>query len=514
MSLHRSDHSRFGLPAGARFFFEEDNGGNATGGTGGQGEPSGGSLSDFAPDPDGQPITPAPNQERVEGEKLPDFSALGKKKAADAPPAAGGDKPPEKPEKPAGGQPDAKAAPSKPEPKAPEKPAAEKPPAKPAEPKAKPPEKPPEKPAAEKPPEKPAAEKPGDEKKLPEIPKDDKDLDAIQAKPNVPANVAKSIADIRGIAKTERATARAYQAELETVRAELATAKASTGKLPPEVEQELEGLRKFNLLFQAENDPAFKKEFGAKIEAAETTIFGLLEKHGLAAKIIDEIKAAGKAAGGDIEAWPRWAELVSAFKNPIDQQEVIAAIKSRRDAIGAKQTRLAELGQSKEKFLEAYAERQNGEQMAFSKGIEQASIQLAAANDWILEQEIPANADEAQRGILEARNAEVKKRAEAFGENVRVAYSRDPEKTAEVALKAVEADYLRDVNAELTTERDKATARVAELERQLAKIKSAGRMAHVESPSGKPDPAAKSTVEEGKVGGDGASAIRSFFAKK
>lgn len=441
-----------------RIFFEEDTGGNATTGTAPETPSTGGSLADFAPAPDGQPTKTA-SQERLEGETLPDFSGLGKKKAAEAP----------KPEA-----------------------------AKPAETK---PEKPQEK------------SKPAEEKKLPEIPKGDKDLDALQPKPNAPQNIVKSFSELRAIAARERSSARAYQAELENARKEAAALKEASGKLPPEVEQELEGLRKFNLLFQAENDPAFKKEYTEKIAAAETGIFSLLARHGLSDTIVEEIKSAAKADKGNIESWPRWAELVNAFTNPLDRQEIIDALKARRDAIGAKQTKLSELGQSKEKFMAAVEERQKSEQLEFAWAVEKKSIDLAAANDWILEQEIPANADENQRSVLEAKNAEVKKRADAFSGNVRAVYSRDPDKTAEVALKAVEADYLREQNAELTTERDKAVARNRELEAQLAKIKNAGRLAHIETPSEKASER-KTTGEEGKVGGDGSSAIRNFFANR
>lgn len=513
MNLHRPPHHLFGLPAGARFFFEEPTDTNSGAGIGGEAD-----LSLFEPVPgdDGKPPEGAPAPERVEGEKLPDFGSLGKKPAAKpvepAKPAGDG-KPPAATEKPPTAKPDAKPAPAKEPPKAPDatKKAAE--PAKPAA-KATPPAK-----AGPKPGEK-AAAKEEVKTDLPELPENDEDLDALQPKAGAPGHVIKSFNDIKALAKKERDAARAYRAELETVRTEAESLKQSVGKVPPEVEEELTGLRNLSLVLQAENDPNFKKEWDAKITTADETAYGWLTERGLPQATLDKIKAAGgvhKAAPLINQIYKMLAEGPKGrpeLADPIAAQKLVGLVQSREAVENERATKIKDLTASREKFNEAVAQRDEQARTEFSKAIEQKSIQLAADNDWILEEDVPANATKEAKEAIEARNAIVKGRANAFGDNVRASYSRDPEKVAEIAFNAVKAEYLTEKLAEVETARDKATARVASLEAQLQKIKSAGRIAHVETPATVTKEAPKTTVEEGKIGGDGATALSNFFAKR
>lgn len=439
-------------------------------------------LAGFEPSIDTGKVTlKSDGGDRVEGERLPDFGTFGKK-TAEPTKEPEGEKTAPKPEKPA-----SEAA-------APKKEAA-KPEAKPA--------KTDTKPESVKPESKPAAKS--------EIPADDSDLDALAPKPGSPSHVVKSFSEMRARMRSERAATRETMAAMTALKAEFETLKTSSGKVSPEIEAELDGLRKLSLLINAEEDPRFKAEFGAKVEGAEAKIFGFMAKHKLSHEVVDEIKAAAAQAKGDIEAWPRWGELVDAFKNPIDRQELIDAIKGRRDVIGAKATRLNELSESREKYSEHMGMREQTDRSTFAAGVEKRSIDLAAANDWILEEEVPSSATEEQAKLIAERNATVAKRSTEFSDYIRAAYSRDPDKTAEMAMKAVEAGYLREQMKSITTERDKSKARVKALEDSLAKIKSAGRMAHVESPAA--DTKAKASESAG-VGGDGSSALKDFWASK
>jgi FtsZ-binding cell division protein ZapB len=502
-------HSVFSKSAASRFFMEEDTGGgSATGGD----TTSTSTLEGFEPssdgaDGDGKPITRSlGGEERVEGEVLPNFGALGKKGDATTPakPKTATETP-KATEKVAGSPPDGSATPKKlpvEAPKTTEKaPDATKTPEKPAET---------QKPAAQTPKveeKKPDAK--AEEGKLPEIPKDDSDLDALKPKPGVPTHVVKSFDDMRARMKAERATARQAVEAAKRVQAEIETLKAAnTGELPKEVAEELEGLRNFNQLFRAEQDPRFKAQFEAPITKAVENVYGFLNKHGLNEAVITEIKAYADKAKGDIEAWPRWNELVEAFTNPVDKQELLGALKSRRDAIAAKDHRLTEIAGSREKFMD------KEEQTKFAQGVEQASIPLAAANDWIFEKDVPENATPEQKAAIDAYNVKAKAWLEKFSEYSRSAFHREPAVVAEMAVNAVKADYLAQENETLTKERDRALARATELEQRIAKIKNAGRMGSTEAPSVSAKPAAKTTTEEGKVGGDGQSAIRDFFAKR
>lgn len=495
--LHRNPaHFIFGLPAAARFFFEEDTGGNASGGSLDTGAPSGVSspLDDFQTNTD-EPMPPA-GGERLEGERAPDFGSLGKKTPSEAP--KGTDTPP-KEEKPAGEAPAKEKPASKATAKAIGTPAKVEEPAKPAE-----------KPAE---PAKPAEAKP-DEAKLPEIPKDDSDLDALKPKPGVPSHVVKSFDDMRARMKTERATARQAIETATKLQQEFEALKSSTGKLPEDVEKELEGLRNFHQLFQAEQDPRFKAQFEAPITKAEESIYAFLKANGMPDKVIEEIKKVAAENNKDIEAWGAWDKVADSLKNPIDRQQLLSTLQARRDAIATKDARLREIAGSREKFTEAVGNMDKEEQDKFSKQLEQASIPLAAANDWILEEDIPADATAEQRAAIEARNAKAKEYAGQFGDYSREAYFRNPDKIAEMAVKAVKADHLEAQVESIRVERDKATARVKELEDRIAKVRSAGRIAHVDAPAPETVSTNKTTVEEGRVGGDGQSAIQQFFRNR
>lgn len=494
--FRRPRHSAFGLPVESRFFFEEPTDANPGAGLGGENDAS---LFKPTPGDDGKPPQGAPSPERVDGEKLPDFGKLGKKPAAEPVEPSGASKAPSEGEKAPTVKPDAKAVTAK----EPQKPASE--PKKAAEP---------AKAAAEpakgpKPGEKKEAKGAEAKKELPDLPEDDKDLDALQPKPGAPAHVIKNFSELKAKAIRERETARAYKAELESARAEAETLKQSVGKVPKEVEEELTGLRNLSLVLQAENDPLFKKDWDSKIEAADTRVYDTLKKYGLADKFIEEIKA-----GGGIDKYKRRDELIAAIGTPMEQADLVDVIKQRRAVEEERANKIKELTGSREKFHEAVAKREDEARVEFSKKIEQKSIQLAAENDWILEQDVPENATDEQKKAIEEANKVVKTRADKFGENVRASYSRDPEAIAELAINAVKAEYLQEQLDSITKERDKSAARVTALEAQLAKIKNAGRLAHIETPSSEPSSSKKTTVESGKIGGDGASAINNFFNKK
>lgn len=502
--LRPANHQIFGQPAAARFFFEEEGAGGggvavASPETSGGGE----ALADFsATDPD---TTKAPSpMERVEGEKLPDFSALGKKPALVEPE---GGKAPAKEGKPAGEAPGSGARP-------PEKtPEGKKPAEKPPEgKKAAAPAKPAEKPAAAKPAEPKAVEKGAKAEAAPKI-LSDAEIDAMQPKPGVPTSVIKDFGAMRSVVKEHAAIARTALAERETLAKELETLKASSGKLPDEIDKELNGLRQFHMLFNAQNDPQFQREFDGKIQAAEENVFSLLAKHGLDQKVIDQIKnVAGKNAG-DIEKWPHWSALLKRFTNPLDQQTVINALQGRRDAITAKHGKLDQLIKDRSGYMKTMADSDAAEKKKWSDELGKEAMRIGTDFEPAIEKDIPDGASEEVKKAIELHNAGVKTVAESFKQNVLAAYNRDPKATAKLAFDGVRADHLQSRVKEMEATIESKETRIAELEAQIAKIKHSGRMGHESAPTGETG-SSKTTVEEGKVGGDGATALRNFFDKR
>jgi hypothetical protein len=491
--MRLSDFYSFGLPAAMRFYTEDDGGGGGTGAS------DAGALDSFETPPDETTMERGRNQDRVEGEKPPDFSALGGKK-----PAAKADEGGEAPsgeEKPAGETPAKPATPKKETAKAGEpakkevegkKPETKKPEAK-------------EKPAEKKP---EAAAKPEATKIM-----TDAEIDALQPRADAPKQVVENFKQMRTSMKTLAQTAREAQAAKEALAKEVETLKAATGKLPPEIEERIKRADHFEMLFDAQNNPEFKKEYDGKIEASTEAVYKMLEANGLKPDILKQIKDVAAANGGDIEKWPHWAALINKFTDPLAKQEAINAISNRRQAIRAKTERLNALAADRETYVKEMQVKDKAQKDAWAKELETAAMTIGSDFEPAIEKEIPEGATPEVKKAIEAHNARVVEVAKEFQTNVLAAYNRDPKFIAEMAFANVKAHHFEKELTDVRAELEKAKTRYTEAETKLAKIKSAGRLAHVESPA--TGAAKKTTTEEaGKIGGDGRDALQTFWANR
>jgi len=487
------DHHSFGLPAAVRFFTEDDGGG------GGTGSGDAGALDSFEAPPDTTDMERGRQQERVEGEKAPDFSSLGRPKTPKKDEEGG--EAPSGTEKPAGEAPAKPAAPKKEAPKAGE-PAKKEPEAK------KPEEKKPE--AKPKAPEKP---KPGEQKSEPAKIPTDAEIDALQPRADAPKQVVENFKQMRTSMKTLAQTAREAQAEKDALAKEVETLKATAGKLPPEIEQKLKAADNFQLLFDAQNHPEFKKEYDGKIEASTEAVYKMLEQNGLKPDIIKQIKDIAAANGGDVEKWPHWASLLNKFTDPLAKQEAINAITNRRNAIKAKIDKINTLATDRSAYVKELEKKDHDEKQAWAKELEKHALTIGTGFEPAIEKDVPDGATPEIKATIDAHNAKVGEVAKQFQTNVLAAYNRDPKSIAEMSFAAVKADHYEKQLEETKADLEKTKARLAEAEDKLAKVKNAGRLGHVESPS--PGGAKKTaTTEEGKIGGDGSQALKNFFANR
>lgn len=337
-----------------------------------------------------------------------------------------------------------------------------------------------------------------DEGKETEIPDKDDDVDAIQPNPGAPATVVKSLNDMKGIVKTTREQARKIKAELETTKAELEQAKAGAGKLSPEVETKIKRAEEILLTFEAENNEDFRKEYDTKIVQAEENIFSFLKQHGMKDEVIEEIKEAG------VDNWGRWDELLEKFKSGLTRQDLIDAIRDRKRAIGAKQTKLQELASNREKALGEFGEREKRGRLEWAEKAISHSNKIIAKEDWILEENIPSDATPEEKQAIEENNARKKAMAVKYNDNVRDCYNRNPERTAEIAIAALKTEFMEEEFKRVSGELEKAQARVAELEERIGKARKVGQMAHVEPAETSPE------KKEVQIGGSGEAAIRGF----
>lgn len=474
-------------------FFTEDTGG-ASGAPAEPAAQESASLDSFTP-PDGKEPAKAPGMERVEGEKLPDFSKLSTKKADETAETA---KDTKKEEKPAGGQSGAKGKASK---------------------------------ETSKPVEKPAKEEKSKQKEIPEpqesvtsfqtketiSPKilSDEEIDALQPKPGAPTHVVKDFQEMRAKLKEQAISARQAISEARTLRKEIEQVKSASGKIPEPIEKELAGLRQFHLLFNAQQDPAFQQEYDAKVTQSEEGVYSFLKQYGMKDEILGEIKKASDS--GNIEDWAGWTALLDGEKGfgktPILKQRLLNLLEGRNAAIRDRSSKLDQLGKDREGYFKTLEEKDHAEKEQWRQSLEKRAMEISDKAEWAMEKEIPANATADQKKALETHNAEVKAVAESFKNNVLGAYNRDPKITAEIAFAGVKASILEKQLAEVSEERDSVKERVKELEERLAKIKNAGRTAHVESPAVETG-GRKSTTDGAAVGGDGSSAIHNWFANR
>jgi len=487
------DHHSFGLSAAVRFFTEDDGGG------GGTGSGDAGALDSFEAPPDTTDMERGRQQERVEGEKPPDFSSLGRSKTPKKDEEGG--EAPSGTEKPASEAPAKPAAPKKEASKAGE-------PAK-KEPEAKKPEE--KKPEAKPKGEQKPAEKPA-EKKAPEFPTDE-EIDKLQPKPGMSRETITHIGQMRTKLKEVSAAGREAAARAEAATKELAVLKETAGKLPPEIEQKLKAADNFQLLFDAQNHPEFKKEYDGKIEASTEAVYKMLEQNGLKPDIIKQIKDIAAANGGDVEKWPHWASLLNKFTDPLAKQEAINAITNRRNAIKAKIDKINTLATDRSAYVKELEKKDHDEKQAWAKELEKHALTIGTGFEPAIEKDVPDGATPEIKATIDAHNAKVGEVAKQFQINVLAAYNRDPKSIAEMSFAAVKADHYEKQLEETKADLEKTKARLAEAEDKLAKVKNAGRLGHVESPS--PGGAKKTaTTEEGKIGGDGSQALKNFFANR
>lgn len=506
----------------SRIFFAPDNGGESGGTATTEAAPDLGNLSSSPSI--GHPDT----TDRVPGEVSPNFSKLKgkteephfKKLDGKETPAAEPEKTPKEAEKPAkaaekvekpaktADPKDAKASktPAADASKAASEPKTEKP--------AKVADKAPEKateaaaPAKETVKETPAAET----KTVPgEIPDKDDDIDAIQANPGAPTAIVKSINDMKGLLKQTRTVARQAREDILARDTEIAALKAQAGKLTPEAEGKVKRAEEILMTFEAENNEGFRQEYDTKIVKSEETLFGMLKAHGLTDTSIDEIKRVG------VENWDKWDKWTD--KDGIEHPGVFDILKGlpaaklaqamgdREKAIDAKKAKLTELATNREQAMQEFTRKEQDGRLDWAKKVEGLSNKLLAGEDWILEEQIPADATEEEKAAIETGNAEKKKLSEKWVEYVRSSYNREPEKTAEIVMKALKTDFISSQLEDTSTKLERAMARIEELETRIASAKTAGRMAHTPTTT---DTNAVRTEKSKEIGGDGETAIRAF----
>lgn len=440
--------------------------------------PAAAALDSFIPTetPDLRPL----GEERVKGEVPPDFSKLGKNEPEETTEAVSRATDPKKETKGRSEAPEAKEKASKPT----------------------------SQPAKT---EKPKKDEPKTEDTESELPEDDSDLEKIQAKPGAAPHVVKSIGDLKAGIKKSREVARQFKAAVAAKEQEIEVLKGTMGKLPADVEKELQGLRNFHQLFNAQGDPVFQKEYDERILKSEDGIYAILKKHALPDKVLAEIKSTAAKNGGEIESWKRWPDLINKLDNPLDKQTLLNALQDRRNAVAARQGQLEKLQQDRDGFYRDLATKDRAEKDKWASEVAQAATKDVSGEEWAQEKSVPEGASAEAKKLAEEHNAKVAEYGKKWQENTVNLYKRDPKTVATLAFAAVRAGHFKVQADQFQAKMEKAEERAADLEAQLAKIKGAGRIAHVATTAPETSKRNNSTVKEGEIGGSGQDAFAEFF---
>jgi hypothetical protein len=320
--------------------------------------------------------------------------------------------------------------------------------------------------------------------------------------------------------KAERQKARDALGKVKEFEAKYKELEPKVGQLAPEVETELTNLRKFHQVFNAANDPEFQKEYLGAITAKETALFDWLKDKGLPDPTAEEIKTVAKANGGDLMAWPKWNSLLTQLQQNGDvmgETELRQALMDRKNAIAAKDAKLAELSKAGDQIFAQRAEKQKERYNSWGTTLSQTAAKLTKEHEWAWEKPVPENATAEVKSAIEAHNAKVKEHAGVFAKHVYSVIGAngenlggDPAAVAELAWKATIHDKIAAENAELTAKVETQNRRIKDLEDRIAKVRNAGK-ASVESSAAPVKPAKDTTVEADRVGGDGNAAFAGFF---
>lgn len=474
-------HTHFGTRAHARKFFNQE------GATGGGGESATAATETAEVPPQ---VVDAPSSEIVKaasdafgdlddvaGTKRPDFSSLGKKKE------------PEEKKEPEAKKPEAEAKkePEKKEPEKKETKVEEK-----KEPEAK----------------KPEETKPATEKKETPTADDDKDLDQFQPKPGTGPKVRTDIENLKGLVKEERVRRREIATERDTFKAELEALKGRT--LTPEVETELKDLRSLRAAWMGENDPEIAKEFDAKVEKADASLYRFLEGKGLKKDIIDDIKAKG------VGAWEHWEKVETHLgEKSLDAQKLRQLRLAYDNIEDERAAKIEEIRQDPNSFFNK--KEKDDKEKAEEWGKTTASHITEHVNkhlDFFGEKKAPEGASAEVKAAVEAHNKTIGEMAERSKQLFGAAYYRDPKTIADLVMGSLRIPHLEkqieSMKTDHAAEIEEKDKRIADLEAKIAGARKAGRVT-TESAT---VPGKEGKTAKAGVGGDAHEAFSTFFHDK
>jgi len=300
------------------------------------------------------------------------------------------------------------------------------------------------------------------------------DLDKVKAPEDVSPRNLVNFNKLRDVAKHYKAQVQATETRLRELEAKAQELETRPAQPPAEIIKELAEHRQFRKLFDAENDPEFKRQFNEKLQALDTDVLSILRKNGLPEDAEKQLKALGidKVSAG-------WWESEILPKLPfVDRERIQKRLAERADVLDQRSKELEKFSSQRDQWLEheksQVAERFQQEQTQIDQHLELLTQNVP----WARYQEVPATASRDERAKIEAHNQSVADLEQNFRNFL---FPKNPTERAEVAAAAVASTKLAGAVDDLASRLRESNSRAEKLEKELEAIRSAGR-----SPSARP----------------------------
>jgi len=300
-----------------------------------------------------------------------------------------------------------------------------------------------------------------------------KKLDGIQAPPGAHPNLASGINQLKELANAERKRAEELQVKVKDYETKISEVESNKGKLPENVEKELETLRAKVRDFDLTSDPEFQENYSKPVQQSEGEIMGMLKtagatdetlkwiaEHGGIVQLSQSMEKVGDEKNPDL-TFSDWVNDVLLRKTPAAYRtRIMGKLSSAADILEKGRSVLQDWqANSKERFD------QKMKQIATEFEAGKAET-IASLGDLAKPKAVTNEMQPEQREAAEAHNARLQKATEKFTELSQKAQG-NPKVAAEILVKATQADVLTGYVKELE-------GTVAKLNDRIKKITAAG----------------------------------------
>lgn len=270
-----------------------------------------------------------------------------------------------------------------------------------------------------------------------------------------------------------RKTATQYKkqaAEAEILRQKLAEAQ-SQPQLPPDYEE----LRRFRSTFDLRSDPEFQAKYDKPIKEATEGIYNLLRKHRAGEEVIKSIQDAGGPARVSKSWWKKNAidKLYQTEDGFTDARRLENALVQIDDAEAARQADIERSVANQEEWVQ---QREMERQKAHEEEHNHINTYIEDVTKnvpWARFQEIPPGATQEQADRVQRHNAGVQDLHDKFSSAL---YPKTPTERAAVAAAATLSHVVTNQLRFEQAEKAKIQAELGRVQKELAALKSSGRM--------------------------------------